>query len=406
MNTQLQYCNHLRIMIIPFFCLSVSACSKSSVPNAEPGGRPTDVEAAIHSPSKYAWELFLYLNQQAEAGPPGRPSSQHPGIGSYEDNHDVVWETFARINPYDHSEVFKCKRAPSEWDDLIRTASTKKILGEERNPEKPPYCFAEIPRYIFPNPKGTSGLIPLVDIEARVNRAAFEHIKKHGLYCQSTLERLFKVATVSDAHAIVDFPPESKLIKAMWTTDDPEDRDRFHWRRGAGERVYKLIALHIVTKDTNNWFWSTFIHCNFDDSPNGLPDPPQETKGTKWENYRLVGTQTAFVDSMGVDGRLFNPKLEGFTSSCMTCHAYASIDSIGRSHDSMPSDRPKLGIPDISFFWETSDDKQEHRPHPNSLLHLPTDFVFAVAKRKKPSDCEACVALEAESESNSRATGR
>lgn len=57
---------------------------------------------------------------------------------------------------------------------------------------------------------------------------------------------------------------------------------------------------------------------------------PTEIKGTKWENYRLKGTQIDFVTLDGRPTILANAIIErGFmgSSSCVSCHAHASIGS-------------------------------------------------------------------------------
>jgi len=107
-----------------------------------------------------------------------------------------------------------------------------------------------------------------------------------------------------------------------------------------------------MSKVLPDWFWATFEHVDnpFRGSVHDegwlLPSrdttacpPPQEPacnrapagfglEGTRWENYRLRGTQVSFTDSYGRSVRLANSELEtGFqrSASCMTCHARATI---------------------------------------------------------------------------------
>jgi len=56
-----------------------------------------------------------------------------------------------------------------------------------------------------------------------------------------------------------------------------------------------------------------------------------ETKGTKWSNYVLRGTEIDFNTTTGIKKMLSNPVIEsGFqNSSCMTCHSYASAGLAG-----------------------------------------------------------------------------
>jgi hypothetical protein len=53
---------------------------------------------------------------------------------------------------------------------------------------------------------------------------------------------------------------------------------------------------------------------------------------SEWQNYRLKGSQVDFTDATGVPNLVGNSVIENSfvqTSSCMTCHANASIDSTG-----------------------------------------------------------------------------
>jgi hypothetical protein len=115
-----------------------------------------------------------------------------------------------------------------------------------------------------------------------------------------------------------------------------------------------LAGMHIITKDLPNWMWSDFEHEDWaDKQPDGSPDPRKpvdsttrdyptlgttgksgkngvrnETLGSKWQHYRLRGTQIGFVDRQGNPTETSNTLLEPFSagpSSCMTCHARASV---------------------------------------------------------------------------------
>jgi hypothetical protein len=131
-----------------------------------------------------------------------------------------------------------------------------------------------------------------------------------------------------------------------------EDKPRYHWTtfkdQEGNEQLWGLTGLHITTKDLPNWFWTTFEHVdNRDgwvnasvdahacpDAPENCDAVPEELKGTKWENYRLRGTQTNFIDVRGRTIVLANSQLENGIeerSSCMTCHSEAALEARGRN---------------------------------------------------------------------------
>lgn len=102
---------------------------------------------------------------------------------------------------------------------------------------------------------------------------------------------------------------------------------------------------------------------------------------TAWSSYRLKGSQTNFVDSMGRPTSLGNSVTEGGfvqTSSCITCHARASTDG----HGTIPL---PLGV----FVTEASEkgylqsargtpspDWYNRSAQPPGTLALQTDFVW------------------------------
>ena len=53
------------------------------------GGRESDANLAINDPDKYAWNLFLFLNQQA-GSEPGTADSSHSTLASYDDDKAVI----------------------------------------------------------------------------------------------------------------------------------------------------------------------------------------------------------------------------------------------------------------------------------------------------------------------------
>ena len=188
--------------------------------------------------------------------------------------------------------------------------------------------------------------------EVRINLCTYEFIRDNELYNVEGLEKKAAEAIGNGRTTVtspIDLPVTSQLAKAKWIRITEQQKARYHWRtikmqttHGEETQVWGLAGLHIITKDTPNWFWCTFEHIDTEttaeissrdlttrgqNAPNGTNGVRNETKGSKWENYRLRGTQTEFTTSSG-PFILANSQVEhGFqmTSSCMTCHARATI---------------------------------------------------------------------------------
>lgn len=343
--------------------LGVSFDQKASIAreNADkasdsPGGRPEDTDMAIHNPHEFAWRLFLALNRQALSGTAGEPDPKKPSIKDYDDDKPVVWETWAlssggRSGRFYHrpnqSEVFKDRgQRPVAWADLPRNDNSPKRL--ERLPAKR-VEFLIMSGHLRGITQTESGITPMIDPtllggddgeEVRMNRAAFEHVRAENLYSIEGLEEKFT------SRLVVSFPQAAQEIKAQWRKIDESVKTRFHWRtltsKDGNKEYWALTGLHIITRDLPNWFWCDFEHVDWEkfaemessdtttrgpSAPSGKDGVRNETKGTKWEHYRLRGAQVDFTDSRGQATILANTQIEhGFqqTSSCISCHARAT----------------------------------------------------------------------------------
>jgi hypothetical protein len=172
--------------------------------------------------------------------------------------------------------------------------------------------------------------------ETRMNKATFDFVvdDNNELYNIEGQEKFFE-DVLARRKAPVSFPVDSMEVKAMWIPLSDEDvkngKDkRYHTGKDEKGQLYGMVALHIITKDVPNWFWTSFHQI---DGKKPLV-PPQDTNGrpkslenTKWQFYALSGTQTDFVDSTGRATLLSDPYVEnGFErSSCISCHAQATI---------------------------------------------------------------------------------
>jgi hypothetical protein len=176
--------------------------------------------------------------------------------------------------------------------------------------------------------------------------------------------------------------------------------------------VYGLTALHIITKDIPQWFWSTFEHVDnpdidvrigtqfVDRHTNGGQNLPPEVLNTKWQNYRLKGTQTDFVDLTGEPTILANAIIEqGFqgTSSCITCHSRAAIDQSGSNPPvfekiTVRSLHPELGPPNGIFAQFTGsigapDPRLFNGTEPLDVKFTQLDFMWSMTSANPKGEC-------------------
>jgi hypothetical protein len=342
-----------RMWVAPFLVTLLGVISASAQTLVrEPGGTPQDVDAAINTSDEHAWQLFLFLNRQATPGSAGIADPPKT-IKQYDDDADVVWETWAlasgQSDTQDKSEVYKTDGSkPMAWKDLSRGTAVAKVFSTNNT------ALA-----VVEERAATPGNLPLFspidvvrgDFEVRMNQAAFEHVSTNELYNVEGLESQLQKARAAKNPGIIQFPKAAKEVKANWVKmekgKEAEDKKRYHWRQ-VGNDVYKLTGFHIITKDLPAWFWTDFEHVDFekdalavgqpsrDSTTRGTNAPAKgavdgerrEPSGTKWAYYRLRGTQTSFVDERGNPIIVGNTKIEdGFVdrSSCMTCHARASV---------------------------------------------------------------------------------
>tara|TARA_R110000850_G_scaffold79512_1_gene171426 strand:- start:2095 stop:3336 length:1242 start_codon:yes stop_codon:yes gene_type:complete len=290
---------------------------------------------AVQNPDKFAWDLFIELNHPALAGQRGVADSKRK-LG---DSGETVWETWANAG----TEVFQndgCKPpAWGQWQKKLRESFTS-------NKEPASKIDIALQRAVQRKDQKAGQFNLLFDpqepvSETRMNRAAFEFIRDNGLYSLEGQENFHKQGRA------IELPKEAREIKSAWRllSDSEVKSGRFHTASSPDGNTYGLIALHIITKDLPQWFWSTFEHV--DNSDLDIRDTsgdvrwldrhtdggdfsklPAEVKGTKWQNYRLKGTQTQYVTLDGRPTVLANAIIErGFmgSSSCISCHAHATI---------------------------------------------------------------------------------
>lgn len=325
---------------------------------SDPWIEPQNTAMAINQPDEYAWRLFVALNWPAD--PAKRQSDKTKKLG---DAGITTWESWRSKQETFLEDAVK----PPEWLDS-GADTTKKLfpsgqfqllhdlIEESRKQQE------EGATPLFIPPTGFASTAE--DEEVRLNRTTYEHIRDTGIYSLNKQEQLAKSGVKS-----LQFPVNAKEVKAHWVLlTDPKDKDRYHWaeyERDGKKEIYGLVGWSVTTKDLPRWFWATFEHVdNQEVWPNQVVNgkkvegfagwivPSHDTfadsanpssnkfptgiglEGTKWQYYRLRGTQTEFVDAKGRPTILVNSKIEGefeqTSMSCITCHALAVKGSTGR----------------------------------------------------------------------------
>jgi hypothetical protein len=390
----------------------------------EPGGIAEDIKLAVTNPHEYAWRLFLFLNRQAKPGTAGEADSTKNSIQEYDDDKDVVWETWAnatgglflRPGEVNTSEVYKDNGAdPGPWESLPRSTIMAKRLDPNTTVLLSNRRFGPIPTPVR-DPQGRDihlfsapGVTVEGEFEVRMNKSTFEAIRTNKLYSVEGLIAAFERAKAAKNPRAISFDLDSKEVKAKWIKLANEaDKQRYHWRNievvnAAGNRVrevWGLSGFHIVTKDLPMWFWTDFEHVDQEpqaikegrpsidpttrgpSAPMGKDGVRNETRNSKWQYYRLRGVQVTFTDQFGKGIELANTLIEPVgsgPSSCMTCHANATISNVS-THDfpGVPfmiqslSPEFKLGLPDPTAYEQGGE-----------MRFLQTDFLWSMAFRAR-----------------------
>jgi cytochrome c peroxidase len=307
-----------------------------------PWSESHNAHQATTNPDEYAWRLFVALNWPASA-----QTRQPDPSAPFGADKPVVWEVWQNA-----TDVYlEDGQDPGPWVTVRGPSTTPATQTRFET-----FSLKDISnaRHIV-----AGKMVPLTTpaptakrlTELRMNRTAFEYIRARELY---NLDGQLRMVA---AGRPVNFPPTSTEIKASWRPIRPDERARYHTlevRSADGtERLYGLTALHIVAKDAPQWFWATFEHVDNPTRPDAdgwqLPSSDRFAcrgesadcnraptgiglEGTVWQNYRLRGTLTRFVDTANRPLLLANSELEAGmqrSSACITCHARSSLALVG-----------------------------------------------------------------------------
>ncbi len=306
-----------------------------------------DQSEALGRSDEYAWRLFVALNWPADPNT-GRAD---PRATLGEDRPTVweCWENARDVYLDDGSD-------PGDWgrnNTEQREATRRFEMSSLKDAANPRHIVGGV-------------MVPLTDAlanarrltEVRMDRASFDYIRAQELYNLDGQARALEKAIP------IRFPVGATEVKAKWRAITENERSRYHTTRvrfaDGSMRLYGLTALHVAVKDQANWFWATFEHvdnpslgdnegwklpsrdsfacadksadCNLAPSTIGISE-------SIWKHYRLRGTLTSYLDAAGTPKRLANSELESGmqdSSSCMSCHARASLAVVSGSAIHLP----------------------------------------------------------------------
>jgi hypothetical protein len=404
---------------------------------------PGDNAVPMNFPDKFAWKLFLEVNQRA---PQQGPVNDKPNAPT---SNDAVWETWAsdpQTFPRNPDPAKKPEwpaanaSRPRTFQATQKTRSFRARGGKAMAaaqgvdvPQLPPGGFS------VPNGAG-------VGEEVHRNKVTFDYIVSNGLWYQEGIAAFYKTVAaaagddVQFAAKAINFPRGSIEVKGNWIAIEEKDKSRYHWNYSSSGQLVGLVAMHISSKDLPNWFWSTFehvdnpgrgdfigVHDSFGADPPHTPSKtdkaggiyPAEARtkaleemfaakgfkgawGDEFKNYRLKGTQIDFTDSAGRPLLLGNSVTEsGFvpTASCITCHARATVNAAGAN--GFPTVGKNFGFGEQAQLPLLSGDSLQPvvtyngRPDPSWYFHessngtslrlLQTDFVWAIPFQARPA---------------------
>jgi hypothetical protein len=332
---------------------------------------PPDPDPAMNNPDKDSWQLFIQVNAPAATA----------------GNNNVLFETWATDD-----DTFT---ASPVWPTVAPVATLKvPALVRFAPPRRGPNPF------VIPMPPGQT-----VSEEVRRNKVSFDFIVDHKLFTRSGLKQAFA------ANQPIIFPVDSIEVKANWVRASTVNASLYHVNTASDGQQYALVSMHIISKQIPNWTWATFEHmnnlgrCDFIGCRDnfGATDKfvgPKMPIGGKYpacgktqalkdmftaakleaayDNYCLKGSQVDFTTATGLPNLLGNSVTEnGFvpSSSCMTCHSRASVNSNGADAQDggfLPSGQSPNGTPVPSWFWNNPSAPNQ------SVKAFPMDFVWAI----------------------------
>lgn len=323
--------------------------------------KPADVDAcafpttATGSPEQLAWQIFVAAMCKSPDG------SAYPLVFENWTEQTCISNPSAPECGKDsdarqlHGSVLKTAGLPSGDCNAMATKTTKGL-----DPSLLPF----IPTNLAKGAKFCE--------EVFANQAEIAYIREKSLTTLAGQAAALPIQFPTEAIEIkVDWLPVDALSTPEFSCDEPSDEIYTETINGD---CYAMVGLHISSKLYPNWLWATFEpqfaatnpnRCNPDlynscsdpwgsDPATSTGEPTNRTPALEqlmraaklpkaFENYRLVGVQTDYVDAqttlLGNSFVELNAEVPAQQASCITCHSYAQFDD----SQTPPVENPNFG---------------------------------------------------------------
>jgi len=425
-------CSIARAPFIALATLAFVFCERASAQDVNNGDFNIDPGLALTNPDEFNWSLLVGISKKAP------PNLQFPAGANTTNN--AVWETWA-----DDPFTFPPKPDPAnphKWEDRNKPVAPQPITQLQLRLNLLRHEPAGLPEAIIV--PGDNG-----EVVFRNKSSFDFIIKHNLFYQEGLAKAFKKGVNSDGfpSGVTLQFDLAAVEVKAVYRLlGGALTKENCHWNYAADGKAYGLVALHIMSKQIPNWTWATWEWSgNTPDQPNGNPgrsdwygsrdsfgaiykdasgapthfqapvlDPVGNPSGKpypsgsltaelikmfkdagfsdewqqEWSNYRLKGSQIDFIDPTGATVLVGNSVTEdGFvqTSSCMTCHGNATVDSTGAANPSTGftvDGQSTNGPLNPAWFYNLNiiDPLQQFGRY--KVTYYPVDFVWAVRKAK------------------------
>lgn len=326
-------------------------------------------EFAEQNGGQFAVDMFLQVNWPALPGYRGRPDSD-ARLGKPT---PTVWETYKNS-----SEIYRPRGAvPPPWATVAELPAgvippTPAQLQQQYGPADSTWLHFLAENRMIDGQQIVDVRTNIIRYDVRCNEAHFNYVASNPSgYPLFNLEG--QRQALADAAFTFSFPTDALEVKAAWRVLRTNDDASRYWTaygafyNASNQLTYArigLTAFHVISRVLPDWVWLTYEQADISSNTyqyflqekgaavgsNPTVNPQASaynqqllanTRGTKWQNYRIAGWQTTKTAG-GQPTLLANMNIETYfprTSSCMSCHDMANIG---------PAAMPRLN------FWNTA----------------------------------------------------
>ncbi len=335
---------------------AAKSARKAALKAAPVDPRSAGAEAALSNTGEFAAQMFVFVNWPAVPGLRGVANS-NANLGSAT---PTVWESWKNS-----TEIYLPNGAtPSPWETISElpagvTPPTTQQLQQQFGPTDSTWLHFLGENRMIDGQQIVDANTQILRYDVRCDQDHFNYVA-HNPAGYELFNLDGQEQALADSSFTFNFPANALEVKAAWRILDSDDDDSRFWTAyGAfyddSQQLFYakigLTALHLISRITPDWIWMTyeqidnptatykyFLQEKQGPAGDNLTVNPQAaamnqillqtTLGTKFQNYRIIGWQSAATDNSGIPTILANTNIETYfpaTSSCITCHNMANI---------------------------------------------------------------------------------